>query len=298
MTWNPRRSDASLSFPIWRFEEFARLGAVMASDSEERGLELAYALKDGLADHLESDVLIRVVGKFVLDDPTVTESVCDLDLFGQLVIEALADLPKSVQYRLNGLWGFEALLEDAEAGHTFGLTHHMARLNAPATAHAMVQRDLLRYPSTDGGAAGVIAALAQLAGGPTYIEQQIDGLVFDAASDEPTTDGILWASYLETADLYGLAEKIGAEAIACASGTARIRTFNARASLLLDRAEALHDNSATAFAQYLVCQAWLTHPDHYTRNVQRRITHMTGDVVDLQILTMMDHSLGFGGTHE
>jgi len=298
VTWNPRRSDASRSVPIWRFEEFARLGAVMASDSEERGLELAYALKDGLGGHLESDVLIRVVGKFVLDDPTVTGSVWDLALFGRLVFARLDALPQRVQHRLHGLWGFEELLEDAEAGHTFGLTHHMARLNAPTTAHAMVQRDLYISQSSDGGAAGAIAALTQLIGGPSYTEQQFGAWVFDQAPDEVTAGEILWGSYLETADLYGIAEQIGTEALACTSGPDRVKTLNARATMALDRAESLRDNSAVTFARCRVFEAWLMQPDLHTHSVQRRITRLTSGELDRKILAMMDHRLGFGDPHE
>ena len=282
MKRDPRLSSAFHQQAFWTPDEFARIGSVMASDSVERGPELTSVLDHGLSGRIGSKMLIRLIGKLVLDDPRVTSSVGDLALFGRLVSEGISALPKRVQDRLQGLYWFNDLLAQAEQGLTFGLTRRMARLNAPITARAMVQRDLLNCPSTDGGAAGVIAELRELARRPTVKDPE----------------DVLWDSYLKGADLYGVAERIGGESVACAAGAARVMTLNARSAMILDRAEALSDRAAVTFAKGLVRDAWITQPALYTRNLQMRIARITRDTVDREILMMMDDFLVSAGTHE
>jgi hypothetical protein len=283
----------------WTVETVAAVGSALASPDDTLRCELvSTALAEGIADVLDDALLMTVVGKRVLDSPDALAALPDVAAFRAAAAAELGGLPTSVRDRAAGLWGTRTLFDEAIAGRTYRLTRRIAGLNATFAATSMFRHDIGVYPAGGGGAGIVVPEIRRLNQGSSHGDLRFKAMSHDRLDDGPTAAGeILWGTYLAEADLFALAERIGSEASACATGERKVIILNGRAAMLLDRADAFADGAAADFARGLVHEAWTTVPAVATRNVQRRLARLSGHPMDGRILAFMDQMLDECGLH-
>lgn len=284
----------------WSVDTVATLGADLAArEHVERAASIDVALKSGVSDLLGDENFMRTMGKRVLDSPTALGALPDLSAFRDAVMAEVASLPAAVRQRAAGQWLLEPLLEDAiNSGRTYRLSRRVMALNGTHAASAMVGHDLGADPAGGGGSIAVIPELRRLNGGTAHGHWRFKALSCERLDDAPAAaDEVLWGTYLAVADLFGLAEEIGAPATACCTGVRRGMVLNCRAAMLLDRAEVFGDAAALDYARGLVQDAWAASPSEATRNVQGRLASLSGDPTDSQIFRLMDMFLTGPASH-
>lgn len=284
----------------WTVDTVATLGACLSvRDHVGRTASIDGAIDNGISDLLGDETFMRIIGKRVLDSPTALDALPNLSAFRDAVVAELANLPTAVRQRAAGMWLLKQPLDDGiDNGRTYRLSQRVMALNGTHAASAMVRHDLGAHPAGGGGSIIVIPVMRRLNGGAAHGHLRLKALMHEHLDDAPgAADDIVWGTYLATADLFGLAEGIGAPASACCTGVRRGMVLNCRAATLLDRAEVFGDAAALDYARGLVQDAWAASPSEATRNVQGRLASLSGDPTDSQVFRLMDMFLTGPASH-
>lgn len=277
----------------WTDESIAAVGSALANpDPAVRSDVLDNAVSDGILDLVDNDLARQIVGRRTLDSDAAIRALPDLAAFREAAIEELNAVTALSPSSVPGGWGLKALFDEARHGRTHRLKNRLVEVLALESAQAIVRHELGEQPASGAGAGGLIGRKRWLNKGAAHGDWLFDALTQTGATGGSDALGRkLWGTYLRDADLFGQAERLGAEATACASGTPLVMILNARAAMVLDRAETFADEQALDHARGLVHQAWTTEMGEPTRNVQHRLARLSRHAADRRIAGFMDRML-------